>query len=223
MKVNSINKKKNFKSLLKAVIGTLFIGGLGSGVWEYILKPIFIRFYSLILNIFTLGFTSLKNDIYIEVSKGFHSDEALTLLILFYGIVLYISILLIFIAFRLFKLIKENKTIDDLYEEKDINNSGDFFSKRKFSWFTILSIIIISSSMAINTISSFKVMYINGTITYYTQLKTICIPYISSYENQIFESRFSQIQNEQDYFDIINDLQELANKNNLIFNEFSPF
>lgn len=60
---------------MKAVvylIGSLLVGGLGNGVWEYILEPTLSEGTSLILSIATLGAQTIKDDIYVDISRGFH-------------------------------------------------------------------------------------------------------------------------------------------------------
>lgn len=65
----------------KAILGTLaalVVGGLGNGVWEYVLEPSFQGGASLALNIATLGVEAFKDDIYVEIAKGFHEKQSVS-------------------------------------------------------------------------------------------------------------------------------------------------
>lgn len=67
------------KKAILGVIGALIIGGLGNGVWEYVLEPAFTWSLTGILNIGTLGVQTFKDELYREIAKGFHEESSLSL------------------------------------------------------------------------------------------------------------------------------------------------
>jgi hypothetical protein len=69
------------KVATKAILGTLtalVVGGIGNGVWEYILEPGFRGSASVLLSVATLGVEAFKDDIYLEIAKGFHEKQSVS-------------------------------------------------------------------------------------------------------------------------------------------------
>ena len=60
--------------------------------------------------------------------------------------------------------------------------------------------------MGVTILSLSKITYINKSIAYYRQLESIAAPYLTSNQEKVFNSRFAQIQNKEDYTKLIDDL-----------------
>lgn len=67
------------RKAILGVIAALVVGGLGNGVWEYVLEPAFTWSVAGVLNVATLGVQSFKDDLYREIAKGFHEESSLSL------------------------------------------------------------------------------------------------------------------------------------------------
>jgi hypothetical protein len=87
-----------------ALIGAVFVGALGSGVWEALLRPALSSITSVLLTISTLGLASVRDDIYREAATGNREIVSLTLLSvmtgLFCGVMLGIPTALLTLLFR---------------------------------------------------------------------------------------------------------------------------
>lgn len=91
--------------------------------------------------------------------------------------------------------------------------------------------LLIRVMIAFGLLSIFTVMYlfypvirniyINDSISYFEELLTICKPYIGQKSYDILKSSFAQIQTKEDYVRIINELQEIAQKNKATVREFN--
>lgn len=69
------------KVTTKAILGTLtalIVGGLGNGVWEHILEPGLRGGASVLLSVATLGVEAFKDDIYLDIAKGFHEKQSVS-------------------------------------------------------------------------------------------------------------------------------------------------
>jgi uncharacterized protein (DUF342 family) len=58
------------KKTLQWIVITILLGAVGSGFWEYILKPIALSSTNIFLGIATLGMVSFKNSLYVEIAQG---------------------------------------------------------------------------------------------------------------------------------------------------------
>lgn len=116
------------KNAILGVVAALFIGGLGNGIWEYVLEPAFAWSATGILNIATLGIQSFKDDIYSEIAKGFHEESSLSLAntfyyLLGYGVAFGFFLLTRKIKDMLSKISSVNKELGDI--EAAVNGNTD--------------------------------------------------------------------------------------------------
>jgi hypothetical protein len=68
------------KKNLQWILITIFLGAVGSGFWEYILRPIALSGTNIFLEIATLGVVSFKNSLYVDIAQGHHEEPSLSLL-----------------------------------------------------------------------------------------------------------------------------------------------
>jgi len=74
---------------------------------------------------------------------------------------------------------------------------------------------------SIGFVLQLRMNYENTAITHFEQSIAIVAPYVETDEEKLFLSRFAQIRNKDDYVEIIRDLEQVAEKNNLTFPDFS--
>ena len=72
--------KRTIKWIL-GVIGLIFLGALGSGLWQIGIEPVFSWLLGIIFKITTLGLTSLSDAFYQDVAKGLHEDISMEIMI----------------------------------------------------------------------------------------------------------------------------------------------
>ena len=234
-------KRKKILIAILALPGAVFIGAIGSGVWDLILKPTLFRGRDTILNIAVLGMEVLKNDIYEEVSKGFHEKPSLEI---YFIVIFLLTISLIFFAsihyFKTMEIKKEHEKlllkIKSKIEEKKENEKkylspADIFkeeSKRKpfillLSILNIINIVLIIVLITNMLLLYYSRNYINSAITHFQQMSSIVKPYLDRQQENQIVSEFAQIKNKQDYVNVIAKLEQLAKKNNLEIPEFEPW
>jgi len=189
-----------FKSKIFWVIATLFIGAISNGVWEYMLKPLCSFAIRIILNITTFGIEFYKNDIYIQISKGFRE---------------YPSIFLVTLCTALLIGIMLGSTIG-WETRKKITASEEKFKifSRVFIIYTLFVIVVVIFAVA-------RIQYINSAVTHFKQLYDITSPYIDDKAQEIYVSKFAQIRNKKDYSDLISEFEAIAKKNGQNIPEFT--
>ena len=62
------------------LVGTLLVGALGSGLWEAGIKPGMLWFGTLMLDLGTLGLSSLRDGMYTDAAKGTYERAGVMLL-----------------------------------------------------------------------------------------------------------------------------------------------
>ncbi len=74
---------KNWVKMLLGVLGTIFLGAIGSGLWERFLSKFMDSLIDLSVEFVNLIFKSYKDRIYETASLGFHDIYSLQLYIIF--------------------------------------------------------------------------------------------------------------------------------------------
>ena len=198
--------------------GTLVVGGLGSGVWEYILKPLFSNGVDFILDLSTLGIETFKNSVYEEISQGFSEKNSIKIYNLFITLLMGSFVIFFLLMFDRIKAIKEKLILTENTEKKkekkniELEVSNIEIKLRIFIFLTSCFFLIL-------LIYTKKLDYINNSIIYYTKLKDITSPYVSDLELKKITSNFAQIKNKNDYVSLINKLHSISEENNLKINK----
>ena len=66
-----------------------------------------------------------------------------------------------------------------------------------------------------SVVSTLKVIAANDAYTYFAQSITICRPYLTDSQTEVFESRFAALRSRSEYIRITDDLIKVAAANNL--------
>ena len=62
--------KSTRSKVVLAIVGTILLGALGSGFWEYILEPILQGARDFVLDVASLGMATFKGQLYKEIAMG---------------------------------------------------------------------------------------------------------------------------------------------------------
>lgn len=230
------------------VIAALIIGGLGNGVWEYVLEPAFNWSLTGILNIATLGVQTFKDELYREISKGFHEESSLSLANALYywfgyGVALGLFLLTRKTKGLVSRIATSNKKIDDLEATIDgdsepsgpeddlhvrISNLRAETSKlapkaeflHKLAYFLFAFGIAFFAWMIID---GAKARYINSAIVHYKQSLSVVTPLATDKELATFKSRFSRVGSKGDYEALITDIAHVGDRGGLKIPDFEAW
>lgn len=209
--MTKFNVNKYLKVVL-GVIGAIFLGAIGSGVWENLLSPLMGVCTELAINIITLGKESFLNSIYEDIAKGFSER---------YSIELYYTVWFLVFSFFLgyfradkFSLKKKAKNLSDDEKEKYANRDKKFTNYLLFFLVLILFSLIIQGSVD---------RYKNRAIIYIEQSIRICSPYLSQKEINHLFSQFASIKTKEDYIALDENLRDIAGKNDKELPDFEIF
>jgi ABC-type dipeptide/oligopeptide/nickel transport system permease component len=71
---------------LRFIAITVVLGAVGSGGWEWLLKPLLTGGSEILLNVATLGIRAFKDALYRDIAKGFHEEPALRVHLAVFGL-----------------------------------------------------------------------------------------------------------------------------------------
>lgn len=205
--------------LIGAISVTVVLGAVGSGVWEYVLKPGLSGTTAVVLDIATLGIDSYKDSLYSEVARGFREKSSVTLL----SVAMYlIGIFAVTIAARIFPLwsrIMRSHGISSNPETQQVKSSllktvqhqaNRIVFQKPSAVILIIGYIFISVFMFVGMT---RVIYVNSAQSHFYQSLRIIAPYIKIQKEQEMVSAFSSVSTELDYRDLIAELKSIAQQN----------
>src|SRR5437764_7100847 len=97
-----MNRHSDSKIAL-GVIGSLVVGALGSGLWSWMFEPVLSRLGKGILNLVTLGISSLKDNVYSTAAEGLHEVPSLHVHLFVIAITVALPLSLSFIGLLLLR------------------------------------------------------------------------------------------------------------------------
>jgi hypothetical protein len=224
--VSEVNNMGKQNGILR-FLGVILLGAIGSGVWEYLIKPITNKSSNIILNIITFNINSFKSQLYTDIAKGYTQDTILSIMLSNLLIFLLCTIILTMIGVLMHYLCKDLISIQNkLYGlecDKEESEKPTLLEKIvfKFSFMEKLSHNITLRQIAMfiyyigititimGVMLAMKYSYVNKAITYYKQLITIVTPFVDNKQIQKYDSDFAQMKSESDYSTIIYSLQDI--------------
>ena len=202
-----------------SVIGTIFLGALGSGLWDAALKPVFQFLGKYIFSILTFGAKRASDNIYIEAARGHHETPSLKLYIII--TMFLVSTLIGLEAILVKKVYIDDSSKVEVSECEKIENESDIKDcikkeiRKKLSnelpYLILLSIFII----VIIFYASMEASRTNRIITYFYQCLKICLPYLSEEDALLLEQKFSLMKEKNDFNEIIEKFKEVTNEKNI--------
>lgn len=232
------------------VLGVIALGALGSGLWEYLLKPALKSVSFWILDVGSLGLESFKGEVYMQVatsSPTIASIENLNLLTFLYSASL--ALWLISFFFRLRKVRDENQFLRRQLEEDLAENEGhveetleelnaehvkalesqkervDRLGKsiRRAVPQYYVTACLVAVMAIVHTVNYSRIRYINSAIAHYQQTLRIAYPYLSDDDRRRVESEFAQVRTKEDYVRVVGKLESISKDNKSWVPSFVPW
>jgi len=185
-------------------LASVLLGGIGSGVWEYVLRPALTGGTSLLLNLATLGSHAFKDDLYREVALGYQETPSLTLLANFTGMLL--AVVLILLARRVGLRDPSSR----------LSRTATAIGRSKL---TVMLVLFLVGALSVDAI---RQGYVNGAIAYYKQMSSVVAPYQDETQARTLRSRFALVQSKADYDALIQALQATATRAGVRFPSRRP-
>lgn len=207
------------------IVGIIFLGALGSGLWSLVFNPLFKRFGKFFMSVSSLGLKSVQNQIYAEVAKG-HRDRSVKILMRIVIGVVFILIMIPFVSELKSKLldqelkeavqiVKNNNPNAGNFEDM-VNNELKKIREERHSKSRVKMSILCLVVLLILFFRHLRIILIESSISHFEQCTNVCLPYLTDDEHKKILSDFALIKNKDDYSAIMNKLKEVAERGNLI-------
>jgi hypothetical protein len=193
---------------VKFIAVTILLGALGSGLWEWLLKPALTGTSDVVLNIATLGFDKFKGSLYQEIAFGFREEPSLRVFSVLYGL---LPCFLIGLGTGMFFAHSRLKSA---------GNSSSVAAKKIIDLMLKPLLLVTTFLLVFSIVQASQVAYINRAITHFNQLSSIAAPYLSEQQRLMSRSEFARISSKADYERVIADLRSVCMKNGVKPPEF---
>lgn len=206
---NTETEKKN-PSLRKRLWGLftiIFLGALGSGLWENFLSPFLLWLFKIGSDLTRKTSTSFIDSVYQDVSNGFHEESSVILYITFWTIIACCYITMFLTSRKIASVQEKTPQKISIF----IKTSHQIIIRNRFYSFSI--IVIFAVIVSLFYIS--RTVYVNTTITKTLSNIEIISKVIDEREYRKFKSDFYSITCEKDYLKLKEDIFEIGKQNNL--------
>ncbi len=198
---------KNFLTLKTGLGGIVFAIFL-TALLEDSFKSALNFIGKVLLTLSTLGLQKYKDQIYLDIAKGFYEQSSILLLSGAIGIIIAFSLIT---GWHLLK--------DEKGETSELFNSVNKYRRAfKYGSFFYIVVVVTVVILMLN-----QVTYTNKAIAYYKQLKAISAPFLDESKEEFYESRFASIKNQDDFVRLMNELERILSENNISLPKRPPF
>ena len=208
---------------LLSIVLTIFLGAIGSGLWDAILKPYGKKFSGVVFTAITFGAKRARDKVYKNASAGHHELPSLYLLLIVF---MFLCGILVSLQVKVYSRIYVSTLAETYYgdcinkNEKERKECGKkIIEEEILPIMYILSLITVFLSVVI----LYRFSTINRTnlvITYYTHSMSVIRPYIEEQQYLLFEQKFALMLSKEDYDEIIKSLNKIANDNSVDLPEY---
>lgn len=220
---------------------TIFLGAIGSGVWELWLRDVYISSRVIVLNIVSLGMASIKDRTYQSIARGFHETYSLALITLLN--LFFIIMMAAFGIYSIWRLIiwrrylkrhssrtartQPAKKFSLTEKKRQLGLSLIERQRRRARRFvvmyvtqiTLIYVLIVPGYTSLMVRENYK----NAAIAHYLQMFDISAPYLSESERLTIKSEFAQMRTGADYYRILQKLELVAQDHGLNRPTFRPW
>ena len=196
-----------------AIVGTVILGAVGSGLWDLIFKPIVPKLIDLVLTISTLGLAGLRDGIYVDVAYGSYERASLFVAGVVTGFFCGLAAFAIYLIKRLAN--------DNEARPVDSTTIMEAIIKSRISNTIMMLMLLLFTVYAV--INGASMSYIIQASNYIEQLQNVVAPVITEDQRLQFRSDAAQIESREDFKRIVDELYRIAQKNGLHVHQFRIF
>lgn len=184
------NNIPGWLKIILASIGSILIGGIGSGVWEKVLSPLFNLISNTITTILSALSSTYSDSLYKNASNLFYNTNLPVLLIV------YIMTFILFLYALNSK--KENEFVEGVYVGLTIMTKG---------W---IGIVFTASLFIMSVVGMSRFDTIDSIRIYSQKQMEIVRPYIGEQQYLQLRSDYLQIQNKKDFEHFLQDMYKAS-------------
>lgn len=184
------------------IIGTVLLGALGSGFWEVALRPFLTWSASILLDVATLGLTTLRDGLYVDAAKGSYERASFMTLSVLFGL---LSGMVTVVGLSIISPPKTPSSVDKAKRSK---------------WFPFLAALAITIFFIIQSV---RVGYIIRASNYLNQLERIVAPFVSDNQMRSLDSRVASMRSRADFVSVSDEMEQIVKSKNIQPPEFNAY
>ena len=215
----------------------IFFTIIASLICFYIIQPLFSFFGNKLFIFVSQLIKIFDNDVYRRIAlRDYDLDKYIYIYFIYLFFIIYVVLLFYFhkiyseLIYEISKLeerlnnvdveIEEKKEIIDVQKEKETMSKQFSLRKKELKKHSIKAGVIIGIgfllSLLVALLNYSTELTIKNKISIYENTKRIILPYITDLEAKTFESKFTLIKNEDDYDNLLNEMNDTIIKNGLM-------
>jgi len=199
-----MNINKKILTGIAAVLGTILLGAIGSGLWERCLSHLLDWIVKLVVSGMSLASNTYKNGIYEEAAKGFHEYSSLFL---------HTLVLTMVPMFYCYVLIRHPHVKKD-----GVDNKTRTFLRSRIGYYTLT--ILTFAVMIVFSLYLTKTTYINTIVTITRQSISILAPLIQESDEKELWAMYYSMTTEKDFQEFKSRLENLAKEKSVILPQY---
>lgn len=186
---------------LRYVLVTIVLGAVGSGAWEWMLKPFLLGASDFGLTVATLGIQSFRDSLYVDIARGHHEESSLRLYSAIFGIFPLVLLGMVLGAMQGRRIFRSS-----------ISNTAQ---ERLITWLAKPLFVVLTFVMVFSIVQANQLAYVNRAITHAQQLLTIVDPYVSQDQRLLLRSRFAQVSSSEEYAKLTTEMERICRARSL--------
>lgn len=220
-------ENKFIKSAI-AVFGVVFLGALGSGLWQVAGQPLFDSLSGLLVKAINTVFISYKDSIYVLASKGFIEHASVSLYVFVYTAtpILWLWWYLNHKNKRKQELanskLPENLSLEELENEKDELEAKIFKLTKQAKKLEYLFIFLLAFYAVMMFNSAITMKVVNSVVTYVQVSLDRIRPYESQETIYKLQAEFREIESAEDYYQFYEKLEAILKSHGLSSKSSKP-
>ena len=192
--------------LLLGIVATIFLGAVGSGLWERFLGPALDWLTRSTVGLFASAIGSYRDSIYESAARGFHEAQALALY----------SIFILMLPLIYLLLLRQHPT---LRRSTPSDPTRAFVRSPRGFW--LLAAITFAVTIGA-FFATLRLRHINETITYTLGSFEIVRPYVGESKYAEFRSRYYAMRTATEFQVLFSEVAAAAKQHNLRLPAYEP-
>lgn len=223
------------KQVLKGIgwlLGTIFVGALGSGVWQSLLGPALHVSTRWLLDVASLGLRSYKDGVYqqIAVDNQPRVDVATLYMVTFlYGSLTIVAFSYAFAQLQSF--FQRTERMSGNTPEPAMTTPESFRqeleavvkSLRRTRLVGYACMLLFAVFLVNQSVNMARLSYVNSADAHYHHVLRIASPYLEAHEQAQVESDFAQVSSRDDYVRLLSRLESECKAHGRTFPKFDPW
>ncbi|MEW6394758.1 MULTISPECIES: hypothetical protein [unclassified Afipia] len=193
------------------ILGVLILGGFASTVSDLVFKPVVLGLGDFLLDVATLGISSVRDGMYVEVAKGSYERAAVYVLLAWTAVVFGVTFFTAAIALIITRPGFLTRLRAEMKSAKETDEATT--SKGRKLIYALITLNCLTAGFV--TISSIRMIYVVRAANHLEQLQRVISPYTDADKRLQIQSSVAQIGSRKDYEAVVAQMIKIAEAHNL--------